>query len=400
MKKILLDSISWVVNLFFLFRIFHYFTYQSKEFREKLLQGGGVPVNIVEIDKLSEVTGKLSEARDELSEAKRQTNKYLAEVDKLDRELSISEVQKKSLHENLEAKIKEHKEEMKTMGEIVKEKIRKKNSKFLKARDKLKMWCEELEAKNLKIQPLFENLETEKINVSKLKQELSDKNDTIEQMEKEKLEEFEKYAGLLTSSIRKKDEEHTIAIRKLHDDHELSIQKLNLDFANAKDDLKAENLVKEKSIKILRGESTKLSNAKNVELCDVKEQLKMRSEELEAEQLKIQTLIKNSKAEEINVSKVKQELSDKIDTIKKMEKDKQEESEKSAKTILDLKIEIENLKDEEHAKKLADWKAINKTLENVLDAKEAQICQLNQRIENLFEKQNTVTLNHLSTSNF
>merc|ERR1719354_117872 len=116
----------------------------------------------------------------------------------------------------------------------------------------------------------------------------------------------------------------------------------------------------------------------------------MRSEELEAEQLKIQTLIKDIKAEEINVSKVKEELSNKIDTIEKMEKDKQEESEKSAKTILDLKIEIENLKDEEHAKKLADWKAINKTLENVLDAKEAKICQLNQRIENLFEKQNKV----------
>ena len=100
------------------------------------------------------------------------------------------------------------------------------------------------------------------------------------------------------------------------------------------------------------GESSKMKLEKEAQLVDVTEQLKMRCEELKAEQLKTRGLTADLEAEKVKLNEVKHQLSNKNNIIEELEKNKQDESKRFAKDILDLKNQnIENLrnKEEEHA---------------------------------------------------
>ncbi len=302
-------------------------------------------------DKLSKAQFELSEARNDISYANCRINNLLDKVDKLDREiieaksgLSISEVEKNSLHEanqTLEAKnnecikqITEHKKEMET---------------------------------------IIENLEDEKNTVSKLKQELSDKNNTVEQMKKDKQEESGKlsrnikiisnnqYAKILREKEAKSNEynkqiteqkkEMETMIENLEDEKN-TVLKLKQEISDKNDAV--EQMVKEK-----QEESEKLSS--NIQHLNNHYAKILREKEAKNNEFSIQilehkkemeTMIENLDAVKNTAIELKQELSVKIDTIEQIEKEKQEVSEKSAKIILDLKIQnIETLriKDEEYA---------------------------------------------------
>ena len=274
-------------------------------------------------------------------------HRLLEKNNRLERKLENVEFKVQSLQENLN----------KELGESSKMKLEK-EAQLVDVTEQLKMRCEELKAEQLKTRGLTADLEAEKVKLNEVKQQLSNKNNTIEELEKNKQDESKRFAKDILDlknqnieNLRNKEEEHASATKKLENDHKMTFQRINLELAEA-NNIREENLAKiqdlEKQLSRTQDSTETESNReKNTLVKELKKQISILEEEISQNKncwVKVESLVeeldnvrKDMFEEKISNVKLNQQLS--FANQKVIHMDAEQESSKNRISLLQKKLE-------------------------------------------------------------
>ena len=274
-------------------------------------------------------------------------HRLLEKNNRLERKLENVEFKVQSLQENLN----------KELGESSKMKLEK-EAQLVDVTEQLKMRCEELKAEQLKTRGLTADLEAEKVKLNEVKQQLSNKNNTIEELEKNKQDESKRFAKDILDlknqnieNLRNKEEEHASATKKLENDHKMTFQRINLELAEA-NNIREENLAKiqdlEKQLSRTQDSTETESNReKNTLVKELKKQISILEEEISQNKncwVKVESLVeeldnvrKDMFEEKISNVKLNQHLS--FANQKVIHMSAEQESSKNRISLLQKKLE-------------------------------------------------------------
>ena len=274
-------------------------------------------------------------------------HRLLEKNNRLERKLENVEFKVQSLQENLN----------KELGESSKMKLEK-EAQLVDVTEQLKMRCEELKAEQLKTRGLTADLEAEKVKLNEVKQQLSNKNNTIEELEKNKQDESKRFAKDILDlknqnieNLRNKEEEHASATKKLENDHKMTFQRINLELAEA-NNIREENLAKiqdlEKQLSRTQDSTETESNRENNTLVkELKKQISILEEEISQNKncwVKVESLVeeldnvrKDMFEEKISNVKLNQHLS--FANQKVIHMSAEQESSKNRISLLQKKLE-------------------------------------------------------------